>query len=443
MAATATATSSVALQQGQYRFHFPLQSADEARVWLEAAFGIRIADTRVCPDHATPWEAFKSAYEAHDTQCVWEASRGLGGKTYLMSALALAEATGLPANVNLLGGTGEQSARVLDAMQTHWSFERAPKHLLVGESGRYTRLTNGRWVHCLMASQASVRGPHPERLRIDEVDEVDLTILDAALGQAMTSPTAKAHTLLSSTHQYPDGTMTEVKKRAKEKGFPLFTWCYKESMAGDSGWLTQQIVDEKRRDVPQAMWDTEYELQEPSPTSRAFDPQKIRAMFAADLGLEAPRVGCRYATGADWARKNDRTAIATLLVDTKPYRLVAFAAMNRLPWPTMIGEFNTRVQAYQGTAAHDATGLGDVVHGYTTVRADPVILAGRPRGDIFTKYVRAVENGDIIAPMIPLLYAEHLYCSVDDLYGNGHPPDTVVAMALAHHAATGFVAAWA
>ena len=37
-------------------------------------------------------------------------------------------------------------------------------------------------------------------------------------------------------------------------------------------------------------------------------------------------------------------------------------------------------------------------------------------------------------PRLEPFYREHKYCSVDALYGNGHPPDTVVACALAYHA---------
>ena len=33
-----------------------------------------------------------------------------------------------------------------------------------------------------------------------------------------------------------------------------------------------------------------------------------------------------------------------------------------------------------------------------------------------------------------MFYTEHLYCGEDDLFGSRHPPDTVVAMALASHA---------
>ena len=49
-------------------------------------------------------------------------------------------------------------------------------------------------------------------------------------------------------------------------------------------------------------------------------------------------------------------------------------------------------------------------------------------------YPTAIERHEIVCPRIDVFYTEHLYCGEDDLFGSGHPPDTVVAMALAYHA---------
>ena len=57
---------------------------------------------------------------------------------------------------------------------------------------------------------------------------------------------------------------------------------------------------------------------------------------------------------------------------------------------------------------------------------DPAIQPGEERADI--------ERHEIVCPRIDVFYTEHLYCGEDDLFGSGHPPDTVVAMALAYHA---------
>jgi hypothetical protein len=57
----------------------------------------------VCPGHSTPWRAFCDAYFARTPVQVWVASRGFGGKSFLLSLLGLVEALTLGADTNLLG----------------------------------------------------------------------------------------------------------------------------------------------------------------------------------------------------------------------------------------------------------------------------------------------------------------------------------------------------
>ena len=56
------------------------------------------------------------------------------------------------------------------------------------------------------------------------------------------------------------------------------------------------------------------------------------------------------------------------------------------------------------------------------------------RRDLFISYIAALERHELKLPRLDPFYREHKYCRVDDLFGKGHPPDTVVAMALAYHA---------
>lgn len=419
----------------------------ELKTYLLDTFGVRLPDQRCCHAHTTPFRAFADAYFARASVTVWEASRGFGGKSFMLALLSLAEAHSLRARVNLLGGTGEQAKRVLEAMNEFWNYPAAPRHdLASAPAQRETRFRSGNWVRALMASTASARGPHPQRLRLDEVDEMTLEILDAAMGQTMSLAGVPAQTVLSSTHHYADYTFTEVKKRAAAKGWPVYEWCFRESLE-PHGWLAPAEVSRKKAEVTEAMWSAEYELQEPNPEGRAIVPEAVEAMFKRELGtfrggegelveLEPPVPGARYATGGDWARKKDHTVIWTFRTDVTPLRLVAFERMQRRPWPTMVGKFDARMKRYPGSGAHDATGLGDVVSGYMTSDAEGVILVGRARADVFTEYIAAIERGECEAPMVDAAYGAHKYCAVDDLYGNGHPPDEFVAGALAYRAST-------
>jgi len=442
----------------EHRFTLPITKESTLKAFVKAAWGATIPDVQVCPNHTTPWRAFADAYFARNTVSVWKASRGFGGKSYLLALLGLTEAVTLRADVNILGGSGEQSDNVLKYNIEHWARKSAPSHLLASEPYKHeTVLTTGNTIRSLAASMRSVRGPHPQKLRLDEIDEMDITIFDAAMGQPMSKTRdgvlIPQQTVASSTHQYANGTMTEILKRAKEKGWDTKIWCYKETSAQPGGWLTPQEVEAKRKDVTAAMWEAEYDLQDPSPESRAIAPEKVKQMFKRELGeyagyngeliiAEPPQENAQYATGADWAKKQDWTVIITLRTDCDPYRVVAFERCGRLPWPVMVGKYTKRIETYSGQSAHDQTGLGDVIGDYMWADSEGVIMAGRKRSDMLSNYISAIERGEIVSPHIDFMHGEHLYTSVDDVYGSGHLPDSIAAGALALVAVGSGVGVW-
>ncbi|MCP4712237.1 MAG: hypothetical protein GY869_26745 [Planctomycetes bacterium] len=423
----------------------PITKEATLKQFIKVTWGVTIPDTQVCPNHSTPWQAFCDAYFARSSVSVWKASRGFGGKSYLLALLGLTEAVTLAADVNILGGSGQQSDNVLSYNVEHWGRRSAPRHLLVGKPGTHKiTLTTGNFIKSLTASQTSVRGPHPQKLRLDEIDEMPLPIFDAAMGQPMDKTRdgilIPSQTVASSTHQYANGTMTEILRRAKDKGWPVFEWCYKETSAVD-GWLTAQEIERKRNDVTAAMWAAEYDLQEPSPGTRAIQPDKVKAMFDRSLGeyrgangqlliFEQPIKGAQYATGADWNKKKDWTVIITIRTDCNPMRVVAFERVGRMDWPTMVGKYEKRLKMYGRRAAHDQTGLGDVVNDYAQARGRGVIMVGRQRSDMLSNYISAIERGEIVSPMIDFMYSDHLYASVDDVFGSGHLPDSIAAGSL-------------
>lgn len=408
--------------------------------------GLRLADRAVCPGHAAPLAAFADAYFARHPVTVWKASRGLGGKTTLLALLGHLETVLLGAEVTILGGSGQQSQRVHEAQERFWTHPDAPVGKLVSDPTKYeTRLTNGGRTVALLASTRSARGPHPQRLRLDECDEIALPIFDAALGQTMVARGIAAQTVMSSTHQYAQGTMTEILKRATDRGWPVYEWCYRENLTTNGGWLDPSEVERKRGEVTAAMWAAEYDLQEPSPESRAIQPETVDAMFKTELGtfggrpgeaieIEPPREGATYATGADWAKDRDWTVVWTLRTDHQPMRLVSYRRDGRRPWPLMVEILDERSRRYPGPVAHDATGLGDVVDDLLSSEADGVKLVGRARADLLSDYIKAIENGELEAPRIEHAYGEHKYATLADIYGAGHLPDSICAGALALYA---------
>jgi hypothetical protein len=167
--------------------------------------------------------------------------------------------------VNVLGGSLAQSTNVHEAMRVALDSPNAPREMIKTEGTQKITLTNKARIRPLTASQRTVRGPHPPFLLLDEIDEMEQGILDAALGQPLPQinylgETVEPYTVLCSTWQNPQGTFTNMKRRFEERGLPMKAWCYRESMNPIDGWLSPATVEAKKLEIPEEMWRVEYEL---------------------------------------------------------------------------------------------------------------------------------------------------------------------------------------
>lgn len=453
---------------------------------------IRSADD-LCVEHSAPFDAFASAYYRREVDgglftgrdeavSTWEGSRGLAGKTFLLALLGVTEQVTYGAAVSLLGGSLDQSAKAHEyTTETFWEATRAPRHLIIGDlTKRTVRLRNGGRERVLAASTRQARGGHDPRLRLDEIDEMTSKVWNAVLGQPMTQNGVSPQVVMSSTHHYPDGTMTEAKKRAAERGWRSRRWCYRENRTrtldeavawgGETipagtviGWATEQDIADARDRVTAEMWRVEYELGEPSSEGRVLYAGVSEATFSKsyadqfadhpdydrtlrgfagaahrELVFEEPVVEGTYATGTDWAKDRDWTIIATIRIDVKPNRLVAYLRTGRRPYPQMQELHDDRVRRYRGQSAYDMGGVGRGVGDYLETASEGVDLIGRVRSEILGGYLAWLEHGGLIAPYIEHAESEHRYATFNDVYGRqdqGHLPDTIAALALAKYAA--------
>jgi len=443
---------------------------------------VRIPNVKVCPHHCTPWQFFADVYFERHNVYLLKASRGFGGKSFLISLAGTIQALTRGANISILGGSGEQAQRVLEHMTRHWDYYYARKYLAnrkVGEVAREMRFANGAEIKTLMASTTSVRGPHPQKLYLDEADEIDKTgarkrrypLLDAAMGQPMSSGGVKKGTIIASTHHYAGGTMDELIRRAAQNGWGYYEFCYRENLTHafvrweqkrgawrlvldgdqpiDGGWLSKDEAESKRSEVTTAMWNAEYENQEPNPESRAVAASAIAEVFRAQLGeyeegigkelvFEDPTEGARYATGIDWGKDLHETWIVTLRCDVRPFRLAAVLRLTRQPYHLMAVRANERIRAYGGVGYHDKTGVGNAVDEMLDSRYEPFIFTRSTKSDLLNDYIVGLERHDLIAPYAAVMTTEHRLASWDDVYGanaEGHLPDSMAAMALAYKGA--------
>ena len=222
------------------------------------------------------------------------------------------KAVTLGADVTVLGGSGQQSERVLETLAQIWRDRSGIQYLFASGPGvRRTTLTFGNTITALPASQTAVRGPHPQRLRIDEADEMSLPLLEAAQGQPMDRSDVQAQTVISSTHQYPDGTMTTLLQRAASQG-----WHRASEL---SGW-NARLLDYAERDPSiQADW-TAPEWRAAVGPERANDGSTDPDATAEPRPTTIVR-GDQFRLGAHHLRCGDSTDSAdvqALLGDRKP-----------------------------------------------------------------------------------------------------------------------------
>lgn len=416
--------------------------------------GVRVPKRAVRAGHQSPWDAFCCAYFAREPVCVWVGARGLAGKTFLLALLGWVEAVTLRANVSILGGSADQSEKVLDYLKDFWHKPNAPRNALKDDpTTRRVRLVWGNVIRALTASQKQARGGHPQRLRLDEADEMEYSLFKAVRAQPMGSADVPSQTVISSTHHYPNGTMTKVLQEAAEKDWPVFRWGYDETLE-PHGWLTRFQLNRSRVTIDAETWRVEVELGEPSTEGRAIMTEKVELMFTGseihcnegdEYEFEPPVDGASYAHGVDWGQTTDYTEQVVWRTDVRPVRLVAYCYMRRRPYPQMVARLDARLARYPGRGAHDYTGVGRIGEFISHGDVEDVTMVGRVRADLFRDYILAVENDEIRCPKVKRLYDMHKFVRTIDLYPGytdddntvkkGHPPDGFVAMAMANKAA--------
>ena len=453
-------------------FTLPRPPQNDEELWwtIKALWGVELPRVSVCPDHVSPFDAVAHAFFGREPNfAVWYASRG-SGKSLALAVLGLTKAFVDDVDVTILGGSMTQSLNVREHMRKLMKSRNAPMHVVAKDQATVIEMNTGRAIKPLPASQTTVRGPHPPLQLLDEVDEMEKPIYDASLGQAMEQMNAHGRVIseyivASSTWQNPEGTFTDVIEDARERGLPIFTWCWRELLQ-PHGWMSKRFIEAKRKTVSAQMWHTEYELNEPASGSRAVDLDKVEKFFVDydpplsevhkgngdhdEWTWEMPANGS-YAVGADWAKESDKTVIICVRYDIKPYRVVKMIRINRRPWDVMIAMFNQMVRDYEAIACHDKTGIGNVITDYIdysdTTRG--FVMVGRPRTQMLLDYVTAFEHGHYRLPIIPAnldypgmtanpLYRAHRSTTVADVYAPGkwntHLPDEFAAMALVHRA---------
>ncbi|MDD5642137.1 MAG: hypothetical protein PHX53_10835 [Syntrophales bacterium] len=199
--------------------------SEELLDFVEAFWGLRIPRVKVCPEHTPPAEYVTAAFFEEVQNSVCWANRG-GGKTLNGALATWLDAVFKPGcETKILGGSLEQSQKMYSHIKER--FATPPFIPLVkGEMLKtHTKMVGDGSIQILTASSKSVRGPHPQKLKLDEVDEMDPEIYEAALFIPQTAKNIKASIHIYSTMHKAYGLMNQVITEAAQSGYRIFKWC--------------------------------------------------------------------------------------------------------------------------------------------------------------------------------------------------------------------------
>lgn len=291
------------------------RTKEHLAVYCATVFDNRVPYPAHCEDHQSILDALWSAYAELDDFSIWYAMRGTG-KTWTVSLLSWLESVFKPnCGTTVLGGSLEQSQKAVAYLDLLWNFPGVPSEMLVNGAvaGRGFKLTNGSWVTALAASTKSVRGPHPQKLRLDEVDEMDEKIYNAALGQPKSNYGIRDNVVISSTLHNAFGLMTEIIDNRETIDATLYRWCYKDMLEPYGFWPFDELL-RKRKQLTRAMWDSEYALKRPKIGDSIWEWQTIENAYRRGIKQKFDRDIHINEAGIDWGHT---CTVLNIVQDTK------------------------------------------------------------------------------------------------------------------------------
>ena len=302
---------------------------DHLHHWTEGFTGVRIARRAVCVGHHAPFDAYAAKCLDCPPITLELGSRG-SGKSFI-EALTLHYTSRFLARhkSRILGGSEAQSRQIYEALQSHVQ----DGHGDLGSDGdtieslqvKQARYRNASHVAILAASSRSVRGPHVPTLALDEVDEIEPDIREAAMGMNMGVGDVNASLHMTSTWHRTAGPMASLIEQARGGAFPLFIYCVFEVLERCSTSRSGSHL-EKCPECPLMKWCHEDRFADPTrpPKAKISDGhyriddliQKVRTtskrVFEADYLCKGPK-----ANGI-WFPQFDRAKHVTAAAEYDP-----------------------------------------------------------------------------------------------------------------------------
>jgi len=183
------------------------------------------------PEHSSVFRIFSDIILGKVLDTIVWGSRS-GSKTYLLGGLDTwyKSASRPQYETKILGGSEGQSILSYDAIK-QFQYLSDPENIIIKRLLRTKAdFYNRAKVSILRASTKSVRGPHPQCLKLDEVDEIDEVVFNDALSQPLSKYGYPSSLIMFSTNHNIGGQMDRAIEKAKENNYPIYRYCVWETL---------------------------------------------------------------------------------------------------------------------------------------------------------------------------------------------------------------------
>lgn len=296
-----------------------LRSDEELARFLGRYLRIRIPGIAICPDHQAPFSFVGDIFFGRVVDAVVWSCRS-GGKSFNEALLTFLDSNFRPkCDTRVLAGSLYQGKQVYDATLDFWDEPGWDQFLASEPTKSETLLKNRSAYEVLTSSQKSVRGPHPQRLKLDEVDELARDLFDAAMSQPQSRHGIPASVIMTSTMHRIYGLMQEVIENRHRMKLTLYKWCWLEVVercndacekvqdpssiscgkqcnlwqdcqgrAHDAvGYYSVEDVRKKKAQLTNDTWESEWLVKRPTARDMVYDPEDLEAATSEEIPYDS------------------------------------------------------------------------------------------------------------------------------------------------------------
>ena len=214
----------------QFLLEESIETEDELHAFIEAYIGYDVPRQSFCPDHVAPFTFIADQFFEKSNSVIGFANR-TGGKTLNVSILNVLESIFKP-DIEILsaGAVRTQAEKGYEYVLEHFGNDHLLEFQLQKTLKDQLLLKNKAKVGLTTAGYAGFNSPHPEKLRLDEIELITWSFIQEALSMSQSRGKWAAGDCFTSTRKVAHHTMQRMLDEADKRGFKVYQWCIFETL---------------------------------------------------------------------------------------------------------------------------------------------------------------------------------------------------------------------